>query len=600
MIEEKTRSEISDEYKWDLSLMYKNEDEYNSDFEELKTCIEKLKEYKGIITKDAKTLLEFLKLDTKIDVLIANLYVYASLKNDEDVANKENKKRYSEILNYYSYMCTETSFITPELLKTDYSIIKEYIKENKELEEYKFNLEMIYRYQQYTLTEKEEKLISNISQLQNKCENNFDILLYSIIDYGYIKDEEGRAVKLTNGNYSKYIKSKDRNVRKAASEARLNALKKYITLFGSNYEAFLKADSNIAKAKGYNSSLHMHLFPDGVTEDIYDNLLLVADKNKGVLHKYFKMIKDILGLDKLYTYDLSAPLTKSSNKKYLPSDAKKMILKALSVYGNDYIKVLEKAFDDKWIDFYPNKGKKSGYYENESFKGNPKILANFTDDLNSVSSISHELGHAVHSYFSKENNKPQTSEYPIILAEIASLTNEMLFSNYIVENSNDKDEKLSAIENILDVFAGNFFGTLKEGSIFERKVHSLVDNGSALTDEDFNNIFFEINKDYFGPLVENVCDTKYNWARVSHFYIPFYYYKYSIGVIGACYASKKILSGDKKYLEKYLNFLKLGGTMMPIDALKTIDIDFTDINILEEGIKYFDELIDKFIDIYNS
>lgn len=600
MIEEKTRSEISDEYKWDLSLMYKTEDEYNSDFGELKKCVEELKHFKGILTKDAKTLLEFLKLDTKINVLLTNLYVYASLKNDEDVANNENKKRYNEILSYYSYICSETSFITPELLKTDYSIIKEYIKELDELEEYEFNLEMIYRYQPFTLSETEEKLISNISELQNKCENNFDILLYSIIDYGFIKDEAGKDVKLTNGNYAKYIKSKDRNVRKMASQARLNALKKYISLFGSNYEAFLKADSNIAKAKGYNSSLHMHLFPDGVTENMHDNLLLVADKNKGVLHKYFKMIKDTLGLDKLYTYDLSAPLTNSSDKKFLPNDAKEMIIKALSVYGKDYTKVLEKAFDEKWIDFYPNKGKKSGYYQIDSFKGSPKVLGNYNDDLNSVSSIAHELGHAVHSYFSKENNKPQNSEYPLILAEIASLTNEMILSNYIVENSNDKEEKLSAIENILDVFAGNFFGTLKEGSIFEKKVHKLINDGNTLTDEDFNNIFLEINKDYFGPLVENVSDTKYNWARVSHFYIPFYYYKYSIGVIGACYASKKILSGDKKYLEKYLNFLKLGGTMMPTDALKTIDIDFTDTNVLEEGIKYFDELIDKFITIYNS
>lgn len=600
MIEEKTRSEISDEYKWDLTLMYKNEDEYKSDFEELQKCVQNIKKYKGIITKDAKSLIEFLRLDTRINVLLTNLYVYASIKNDEDISNDENKKRYNEISNYYSYMCSETSFVTPELLKTDYSVIKEYIKKNKELEEYKFNLEMIYRFQNYTLSEKEEKLISNISELQNKYENNFDLLLYTLVDYGYIKDEDNKDVKLTNGNYSKYIKSKDRNVRKMAFEARKKELMKFSSILGSNYEAYVKADSMIAKAKGYNSNLHMHLFPDGVTEEMYNNLLLVADKNKNVLHKYFSMIKDVLKLDELYVYDLSAPLTTGCNKKYLPEDAKKIILEALSIYGDDYTHVLNKAFDEKWIDFYPNKGKKSGYYQTDSFIGNPKILGNYNDDLNSVSAITHELGHAVHSYFSKKHNKPQTAEYPIIVAEVASLTNEMLLSNYIVKTSDNKEEKLRAIENILDVFSGNFFGTLKEGSIFEKKVHALINEDQTLTDVDFNNIFLEINKDYYGPLVKGVEETKYNWSRISHFYIPFYYYKYSIGVIGACYVSKKILSNDKEFLNKYLNFLKIGGTMMPIDALKTIDIDFTDTKVIEEGINYFNELIDEFITIYNS
>jgi len=227
-------------------------------------------------------------------------------------------------------------------------------------------------------------------------------------------------------------------------------------------------------------------------------------------------------------------------------------------------------------------------------------LGNYTDNLTGVSALAHELGHAMHSHFSNISNKEHNSKYPVILAEVASLTNEILLSNYIVNNSNDKEEKLDAINNILEVFSNHFFGTLKEGSVFERRVHKLMDEGESLTDVDFNNIFGEIADDYYGPLVNDKEKIKYNWSRISHFYQSFYYYKYSIGVCAACYVAKKILQGDKAYLDKYLNYLKLGGTMMPLDALKTIDIDLNNTKVIEEGIKYFDELIEKFIETYNS
>lgn len=598
--EENVRSEIDEKYKWDLSSMYKNEEKYNKDFEELKRLVDKVSSFKGKVTKDKDTLLEFLKVDTKIDIILTNLYVYASCKKDEDVANEENNKRYNEILNYYAHIGEVMSFATPELLKTDYSIIKEYIKDSSELKEYEFDLDQIYRYQPYTLSEKEEKLLSYIGDLQNKYDNSSEVILNSVIDYGYIKDENDNDVKLTNANSIKYLKSKNRNVRKNTFEARYNTLQKYTHLLSVNYEGYIKADSMISKTRGYNSNIHMHLFPDGVSEEIYDKLLLVADKNVNVLHKYFKMIKDVLKLDEFYVYDITAPLTKNSNKKYTPEDAKNIITNALGVYGNEYISVLNKAFNERWIDFYPNKGKLFGYYQTDSLKSHPFILANYTDDYYSVSSLAHELGHAVNSYFSNKCNNPHQAKYSLFTAEVASLANEMILSNYIVNTSNDKEEKLMALNNILSVFSDNFFGTLKDGSIFERKVHKLINDGKSLTETDFNNIFGKIKQEYYGPGVKGGELTKYGWARISHFYIPFYYYKYSIGACGACFVAKKILSGDKAYLEKYLNFLKIGGSMMPLDALKTIDLDFTDTKVIEEGINYFNELIDKFIEIYNS
>lgn len=599
-INEKLRSEIEDKYKWDLSSMYKNDDEYNKDFIKLEELKNELNNYKGNITKDSNTLLNFLRLEEKIDILLTNLYVYASCKKDEDTSNEENLVRYNKILAMYSSIGELTSFVTPELLKTDYSVIKEYINSNDELKEFSFDLELVYRYQPFVLSEKEEKFISNICDLQTKYENNFDLILNSIINYGYVKDIDGNDVKLTNGNYIKFAKSPDRNVRKNAFFARVKALEKLAGLIAIDYEGYVKADSYIAKAKGYSSNLHMYLFGDGVDVKTYDNLLDVADKNINVLYKYHNMIKDILKLDELHVYDILAPLTKESNKEYTKEDAKKIITKALSVYGDEYVRVLNKAFDERWIDFYPNKGKKSGYYQNNSFKGNPVILANYSDDYTGVSSLAHELGHALHSYYSKKNNKEHLSQYSILVAEIASLTNEILLSNYIIENSDSKEEKLVAINNILEVFASNFYGTLKEGSVFEKIVHERIYNGEVLAAPDFNDIYQSVSDKYYGSNVKDKEYLKYNWARISHFYSPFYYYKYSIGVIGACYVSKKILSGDKKYLEKYIDFLKLGGSMMPLDELKTIDLDFNDNKVIEEAINYFDLLIDKFISIYNS
>ena len=319
--EEKLRIEIEDIYKWDLTTLYKNEEDFNKDFCLLKEKVKEILEYKNIITKSDITLLEFLKLSIDINSIITTLYVYSNCLKDVDVTNKENQKRIDEVLNYYAYMNEVLSFTTPELLKTNYSIIKEYISKNKELKEYEFYLENIYKYQPYTLDEKEEILLSNISDLQQKYEKNFELILYELIDYGYIKDEDGNKVKLTNGNYSKYIKSKNQKVRKQAFKNRYNALSKYSSLFASNFEAYIKADSMIVKSKGYKSTLDMYLFPDGLTEEIYNNLLKVANDNINVLHKYFALIKKVLGYKTLNIYDIRADITKKSNKKFYKEDA---------------------------------------------------------------------------------------------------------------------------------------------------------------------------------------------------------------------------------------------------------------------------------------
>lgn len=597
--EEKLRSEVDDKYKWDLTRMYKTDDDFNLDCDKLLELIDRIKSYKGIITKDAKTLCDYLKLEEEIDIIFTNLYVYANALNDEDVSNIKSQKKYNKVLNLLSKYNEASSFTTPELLKTDYDVIKKYINENDDLKEYSFDLEEIYRFQPYVLSEPEEKLVANLSDLSQHFENNFSIINNTLVDLGYIKDENGVKVKLTNGNYSKYIMSNNRKVRKEAFEAKGKAYKKFSNLISTDYGAYIKACAMIAKAKKYDSTIKMYLFPDGMTKEIYDNLLKVSDDNLSVLHKYFKIRKEVLKLDTLEPYDLSVPLVKDYNKVYKPEDAKELICKALSVYGNEYVNQLRSFFDNRNIDFYPNKGKRSGYYQNNSYK-DIIVFGNYNDDFNSVSSIAHELGHAMHSYYSMKNNPPHLSEHTLLVAEVASLTNEMLLSNYVVNNTDDKDLKLCALNNIIEVFADNFFGTLSLGSVFEKIVHEKAFNGDDLSEEDFNDIYGKLVNKHNGSFVNDSSYLKYNWCRIPHFYNPFYYYKYSIGACGACYVSNRILKGDKEFLNKYLNFLKLGGRMNPLDELKTIGFDLNDTNVIEQAIHYFDELLDKFMVIYNS
>lgn len=599
MAKEKLRIEIDNKYKWDLSAIYNDEDQFDKDYEYALKLIDEMKSFKGHLTESSSVLYDYLTKDEELTIILNNLFLYASCKNDEDVSEKESQKRYSKVLEIYSTCNEKLSFVNPELLKTDYAVIRKFLIENASLNEYKIDLERIYRYQPYVLSEKEEKLLGNLSDIKTRFKNNFNIISNVLINLGYIRDEDGNKVKLTNGNFSKYIRSKDRNVRKQAHKNKGMAYKKYANLIATDYEGSIKTDSMISKARGYKSNIEMYLFEDGVTTEVYDNLLKVANDNLSILHKYFDLKKDILKLDKLYPYDLSASMIDESKEKYSPSTARKIITEALSIYGDEYVNELNRLFDEKCIDFYPNKGKNSGFYENASSR-KTVVFCNYNDDFYSMSSLAHELGHAMHSYYSRKNNKEHLAYYSILIAEIASLTNEILLSNYILNNTDDKNLKLQAIQNILEVFADNFYGTLCLGSVFEKIVHEKVSNGETLQEEDFNKIYQSLIKEHNGKNVKELSYTKYNWSRISHFYTPFYYYKYSIGICGACYVAKKILNGDGKFLNKYINFLKLGDSMMPLDELKTIGIDLSKPYAINEAINYFNELIDKFKELYNS
>ncbi len=599
IVKEKLRSEIDDKYKWDLSTMYVDDEAWDRDYSYVKNNLTLVDNYKNKLTSSSDTLLSFLKYYLDIDRIYVRLYVYTHLRYYEDVTNEKYNEMKNRIEILTKEVTTTFSFVDSELLKTDFSVIKKYIEENRELKEYEFYLEKIYRYQEHTLNESEEKIITYLKDLNNRFKSTYQVMKNSEIKFGTITDEEAKKVVLTNGNASKYLMSNNRSVRKETYTKLYRGFEKFNGTISSNFIGHLNVDSMISKEKKYNSTLEMYLFPDNINDTIYNNLISVVNDNLDSLKRYYKLIKKVLGVNTLHPYDTSAPLSKNYDKEFSYEDAQKIILDGLSILGKKYNEVLQKAFNEKWVDVYSNKGKVDNVYSWETYMCNPVISLNYKGDFDSVSALAHELGHSVHSYIADRNNSYHDADYKIIIAEVASLTNEILLSQYMIKNSDSKDEKLAILNNLINLYSANFFGSLK-GAEFERIVHEKSDNNKPLTKDILNNTYNELMNKYSGGIVKEHKLQKYGWSRINHFYSSFYYYKYAFGISCATFVANKILNGDKDILDKYIKFLKLGDSVYPTDALKVLGIDMCNKEILIDTIKFFDSKISEFESIYNS
>jgi len=599
IVKEKLRSEIEDKYKWDLSTMYDNDATWESDYNYVKNNLALVDNYKNYLTSSSEILLEFLKYYFDLDRVYVRLYIYTHLRYYEDVTSE----KYNELKNRIEILTKEVtttfSFVDSELLNTDYSVIKKYIEENQELKEYEFYLEKTYRYQKHTLNEKEEKMISYFKDLNNRFKSTYQVMKNSEIKLGTITDEDGKKVVLTNGNVSKYLLSNNRNVRKDTYTKLYKGFEKLNGTISSNFIGHLNVDSMISKEKKYISTLDMYLFPDNINDTIYNNLISVVNDNLDSLKRYYKLIKKILGVNVLQPYDTSAPLSKNYDKEFSYEDAQKIILDGLNILGKEYNEILQKAFSEKWVDVYGNKGKVDNVYSWSTYKCNPVVSLNYKNNFDSVSALAHELGHGVHSYLADRNNSYHDADYKIIIAEVASLTNEILLSQYMIKNSDSKDEKLAILNNLINLYSANFFGSLK-GAEFERIVHEKSDNNEPLTKDILNNTYNELMNKYSVGIVKEHKLQKYGWSRINHFYNSFYYYKYAFGIGCATFVANKILTGDKDILDKYIKFLKLGDSVYPTDALKVLGIDMCDKEILTDTIKFFDSKVSEFESVYNS
>lgn len=596
---EKLRSEIDDKYKWDLTLIYKTMEDFEKDYQKAKEKIEKVSSYKDKYLNNGKELYKLLKYDDDTSRLLDKLYSYAHLNYDADTLNEKYMTMTNKVSDLYSRYSVLSSFVVPGIIKLDKEKLNSFYKDEKGLEEYRFCLDDIYRFKKHTLDEEKEKILSSFGNILSSPEETYEVLTDSDFEYDNIIDENKKEVKFNESNYSIFIKSSDRRVRKDAFNLLYNKYASFKRTIASTYKSQVEIDVVAARIKNYDSSLAASLFEDNIDISVYDNLIKTVNDNLDGLYKYYDLKKKILKLDDLHLYDTYVDIIDKDKSKYTFMEAKDIVIKALSVLGDDYVKLLNRAFDEKWIDVYHSKGKRSGAYSSGSYDVNPYVLLNFEGSLNDVSTIAHELGHSMHTYLSCKNNPYCTSSYKIFVAEVASLVNELLLANYMLNNSNDKNEKLNIINHILELYKSTLFRQTMFAE-FEKITHEKREEGVILTSDYLSNVYYDLVKKYFGENV--VCDEliKYEWARIPHFYYNFYVYKYATGISAASYIVDGILNNRQGALENYFKFLKSGGSKYPIDELKLAGVDMNDKTVILSATKTFEKYLEEFCEIYNS
>jgi len=596
MEKQRTRKEIEEQYKWDLTTIFKTDDEFSIELEVVKKEIETLKDYKGKLVTSAENLYEYLTNSDTIERRMYKLYYYAHLKHDEDTTNPKYQELLGKINNVLQKHSEITSYVIPKMLSISYKQIKEYYNIEPKLLDYEFNLECIYRYKDHTLDEKQEKLLSTLSKVFDSPEKSYDALTDSDLTFGNI-NVDGKEIELTESNYSKYIKHKDKEVRKNAFTKLFSKYGEFKNAITSTFKGNIEVLTQSAKIRNHNSSIEASLFADNIDVSVYNNLITTVSNNMDKIFKYYKLKKKVLNIDEFHIYDVYLDMIPSFDKNYGFSEAKELVLKSLNILGEDYVKNLNKAFDERWIDIYNNKGKRGGAYSSGFYDTNPFVLLNYEGTYHDVSTLAHELGHSMHTYYSCKNNNYNNSSYKIFVAEVASTVNELLLAKYMLKNSKEKDEKLYILNQLLELFKSTIYRQTMFAE-FEQAMHKKVENDEVLTYENISEYYYNLNKKYFGESLILDDLIKYEWERIPHFYYNFYVYKYAIGLSVACKIVTDILENKENAIENYLKFLKSGGSDYPANELKLANVDVTKPEVIESALNMFEDTINEFEKIY--
>ncbi len=578
-----------DKYKWDLTRIFKDEKDFRNAISKVNELLDKIIKYKGKILESDKTLLDTLETDTEIELLTERIYVYSHLGYYDDMGNKKFQEYKEECLSLVDKASSLTSFINPEILSSEYSVIEIYISKNEKLEKYRLSLERLFRYKSHVLSDKEEKILSDISEIMRVPSNAFDELNNVDVKFDKIRNEEGKLVPLTNSNYSTFLMSKDRSVRKNAFNKEYKYYREHINTISSLYIGKVKSNSFVSKTRGYKSVLDMKLFPDNVSTKLYNTLLKITNKNTKYLKDYYKFKSSELGY-KMHMYDLYVNSSVMPDKKIDYEEAIKIVNKALEPLGEDYLKNFNMLLNSNSVDVYPKDKKRSGAYEWGTYRILPYVSLNYENNIDSVSTLAHEMGHAMHSFYSDKNQDYLYAGYPIFLAEIASTVNEVLLSEYLINNSKTKDEKNYYLVEFLDKFKATVYRQVMFAE-FEKNIHEKYENGESLTMELLCDEYLKLNKNHYGPVIKVDDTIKYEWARIPHFYTSFYVYKYATGFICALIIADNLLK-DNKFKDKYIKFLSSGGIKYPLDLLLDLGIDLNNEKTLNRAFEIFNEKLE--------
>lgn len=586
----KKREDIPQQDKWKVEKIYENTDMWEKDFQTLKDMVPELLKYVGKL-EDGKKLLQYLKLDEKISRLAGKLAVYAHLRSDEDTTNTKFQGLRDKIYAYIAEISSAQAFFVPELLSIPEGSIEKAIEEIPELKAYVFLIEDILKRKPHTLTKEKEELIAGVSDCLDAPDRIYSMLSDADMTFPNIKDEEGKDIELTEANYGRFIQSKNRSVRENAFKALFNTYKNYKNTFAASLTSSIKNFVFISKIRNYNSALESSLKPNSIPLEVYDNTLYTINKNLSSLHRYVKIKKKLLGLDEIHMYDLYVPVIETPKEQIKFEDAVKMVKDGLKPLGEEYLNIFEEGIREGWIDIYPNKGKRGGAYSSGDYDTMPYVLLNYDHKLNDVSTLAHEMGHSIHSYYSRKNQPYVYADYSLFCAEVASTTNENLLINYLINKEEDKSKKLYLINQQLEQIRTTVFRQVMFAE-FEKITHENIEKGVPLTTDDLSKTWHELNVKYFGPemIVDEEIDME--WARIPHFYRDFYVYQYATGYAAANSFATQILKNGDKSVEAYKEFLKSGSSDYPINVLRKAGVDMTTPKPLEDTIERFNELMD--------
>ena len=593
------RSEVDKRFTWAIEDLYSSDDLWQQEYDQIKEMLPKAMEYQGRLSKSADLLYGFLQLSDEISKLLERVYVYANQKYHEDTGNAT----YQDLSNKANALAVQVgsvlSFATPEILSIPVETLSGFRQEVEELKIYDFYLMDILRLKPHILSAEMEEILADAGEMADAPSNIFSMFNNADIKFPEIKDENGEDVRITHGRFIRLLESPDRRVRREAFQGLYSTYKSFQNTLAASFSSNVKQEAFFSKARQYHSTLEKALDAGNIPVDVYTNLINAVHDNMHLMYRYVKLRKKLLGLDELHMYDLYTPLVSDVDMKVPFEEAKKLVAKGLEPLGEDYQRILKEGFDNRWIDVYENENKRSGAYSWGAYGTHPYVLLNYNDTLDNVFTLAHEMGHAIHSYYSDKEQPYIYAGYKIFVAEVASTCNEALLIDYMLKNTNDKKEKAYLINHFLDKFKGTLYRQTMFAE-FEMITHRMVENGESLTAENLCKIYHDLNALYYGDDVVIDPEIAMEWARIPHFYTAFYVYQYATGYSAAIALSRRILNEGKPAVDDYIRFLSSGSSNYPIELLKSAGVDMSTKEPVNQALKLFEELLDQMEELMNE
>lgn len=582
------RKDIALQDTWDLHSIYQTHEQFYQDIKTVSEYIDTLAAFKGAITSSSNQFYTFLTTKDKTERMLSKLYCFAHLHCDVEPNNQEYQTMMAQVMNELDKASVKLSFVDQEITQND-TLVLQYIQEER-LQVYAYAMQSLLRYKPHILPKEQEELLAKVDAISDTSSKVFDALRLEYEDV----DIDGKKEFLNNATLTKFLKNKDPHIRKQAYTNFFKEYKRYENVYANILSGVMKRDAFYSDVRKFDSALQASVFDDDVPTNLFFKVLEHANtKYRHLFHQYNRLKKEILGLDTMYNYDLNIPLVDCIEKEYSVAECFAIIEEALAPFGKEYLEIIHKAKEERWIDYYPSKGKRIGAYSSGSYDTKPFILMNFIGDYNSLSTMIHELGHSVHSYLSNTHQEPVNASYRIFVAEVASTVNETLLINYMIDHAKDEKEKAYFIYEQLENCVGLLFRQPMFAE-FEYKLHTMAENNEPLSSKVITDIYANMNQEYYGDAI--TMDELVGWScyYVPHFYYNYYVYKYTLGMTVALAIVRRILAGDTQQVQKYLQFLQSGGSASPVELLNRAGVNPLDDSIYDDAFHYFEELLEKF------